>query len=227
MAAIARRNFGGLRDEAKLRLAKTDAGAALSTRIEYLIYEAYLDLALTFHHFELHKESSGLACSTTNNVIALPADCYATMSVRLRAVTGNRPLGPLTYAHTDTIYAGYTDDASDQAQPRSYTRVGSNLLVNTRPDQAYPIDLLYYKRPDAPDFASDSSELDVLWDHYIIQHALAMAYPAVFRFDMAQVPAEELRTFLARAIHPGLGEEPPQSPRLRPLDIARRGGGQG
>ncbi len=223
MAAIARRAWSALRDEAILRLGNITA-TGFSARVEYFMTQAYFDLALMFHHHELDVIDTTKTLSTSNNEVTLPTDTYIVVSVRLKSVAGVI-LGPLTFKDARSLFDDYTGVTA--GQPKSYTRFASKLYVETKPDAAYPLEIFYYQLPTAPDFSSGSPVTGRDMDDHIIERTLQLGWPAIARPDLGSIQGELLTEWLQRQVRSDLVGEPLPAMREKPLSGSSFGGVQG
>ncbi len=174
MAATARRTLAQIKTEVLLRLGNPNNTAI---NVDHYVWAAYLRLALTYHHFELDKVTSPmLAASTSTNTVALPADCFVAIHVQLYdAATGTDSLAATLETSFDALIREY-DPAATPARPTQHARFGGSLYFDKKPDQAYKVQVFYYGRPTAPDFAGAlTSELDVETDEHLIEQAVALA----------------------------------------------------
>lgn len=208
MAPITRRDWPEMRDEVRRRLGITTVGGSnLDARIEQTMTSAYYDLALTFHHYELHELVFD-TLDATFNTTPLPEDVYLVISVGLLAQGGDQTW--INVTHSDLRTVSPVDNSNPEPrQPTEYARTFDTNVVtpehilwfDTPSDQDYNVQIRYYRRPRAPDFASsDNSELDWLWDEFILQRTLALMFPQTWRFDMAQVPMATLMEWYQRQV---------------------------
>ena len=199
MAPIVRRTFEELRDEALDRLGKNNPPVVFSNRVEQVMTSAYYDLSMTFHHYELHATFSDTLAAAASQ-IAIPDDLYIIMVIELFDGQDTTKIDTLVHQHLYSLIANR--DFKETAQPIEYARSEEFIEFNTAADVGYTARVLYYKQPTAPDFdpAAASSELEWLWDEYIIQRTLALFWPSAFRFDFAQVAQQTMGEFLQRQI---------------------------
>lgn len=199
MAAIARRSLAQIRAEVILRCGNITA-SGFSGRVEYWLWEAYLDLATEFHHFELDKIDSSIVLSTSTNEISLPADCFVVVGLRLKNTAGTAIVGEVGKYNFDSLSLEYR---ATPGLPTRWARFGPKLYFDLKPDAAYTSDLFYYRLPTAPDFAgSATSELGVDCDTHLIELATALAsggtkdqiYAAVNRESFAAWAASQVRS---------------------------------
>jgi len=170
MAVIVRRTWAQIETEVKLRIGNPNNTTILT---QQFIWAAYLRLALTWHHFELDAIASpNLTLSTSTNLVALPADCFAVVQAMLLNSAGTVILGQLEPVNYASLVREY---AAAAGQPAKRARYGSNLYFDALPNSAFKVQLSYYRRPTAPDFSSGGSELDVECDEHIIEQAVALA----------------------------------------------------
>lgn len=209
MAVLTRRTWVQIQSETVKRLGNIDSvgtdGVTFPTRVGYWLYSGMLDLALTYHHFEL-DQSTVTVLSTAVNSLPLPADCYIVIAVRLKDVTGAIFKRQLTYKQFQSLADDYV---AQVAQPQFYSRYGSNLYVDTLPDAAYRIEIFYYRLPVAPDFTNSASpDLGVDLDEHIMEGACRKAYPNLGRPDLGDVGRQLLSEFLAIQARPSVLDEP-------------------
>lgn len=228
MAALARRKWSEIQSETQKRLGNTDStgtdGVLFTTRIAYWLRAAHLDLCTTYHQFEL-DQTTQLTLSTSANSVALPADCFIVVAVRLKDSTGAAFLGQLTGKSYQVLADAYTGAAG---QPAFVSRYGPNLYFDVLPSSAYKLDLFYYRYPTSPDFGgSGSPETGEDLDEHIIEGACRHAYPAIGRADLGDVYRQLLSEYLAMQPRPSVLDE--QLPNLQERIQSPRtyGGAQG
>lgn len=219
MAAITRRGWSDVKTEF-LRRAKGITATGFSTRAEYWIQHAYLQLCALYHHHELDKTTQ-LTASTSTNEITLPSDCYIACSATLRNAAGSAIVTPLVYANPTVVKRDYKVTAG---QPTRWSRWGNKLIFDRLPDVAYKVDFDYYAIPAAPDFAT-SSLPEFSWDcdEALIQWALALAKPEI---SVPSVERELLSTWLAEQPRPSTLDSLLDQ-KERPNTSRPRGGAQG
>ena len=224
MAAITRRSWSAVEAEVIRRLGNIDA-AGFSARVDSWIWQAYLWLALTYHHFELDEANLSQKVPTDTIFLPLPDNLYIlTAVVRRDAAGGLLGSGLSTYDPSALL----REIKGQRAAPTRYARYGNKLAFNAVGDQPYPLEIYYYRMPVEPDFTSTSqiSELGVDLDETIINLSLQLAFPAVGRPDLGEACGSIASTYLAMQPRPPLLTEP--------LDVRERnqtnrsiGGAQG
>lgn len=201
MAALTRRTWADIKTEVAARCGRSNdtVFTASAGRAEHSISDAYFDIALTFFHHELLETTTiTLPSSSGINSVALAGTEYLVLAVwreGASSFTAN-----LTPADARALLA--MDRSS--AGPSSWARVDQTIYLDGTIDGAAAtekIGMVDYKLPTAPDFSSGSPETGRVWDERIIQAALAILFPAQWRFDMAVVEAERLMDFAARSVH--------------------------
>ncbi len=201
---MARPTFENLRDETMERMGKLDPSTALQGRFEQVMTSAYYTLALTYHHYELHTVLLTVLTSGSPELV-IPDEAYVVQSVGLAKEQTMDPFFGITHEH---LYA--VVPINETGDPSSYTRTSNAagddvLLFSKIPERDIPVELRFYRRPAEPDYtAAATSELDDLWDEYIIQKTLQLFWPAGFRFDFAGVAQQTLAEFLQLQIQPPL-----------------------
>ncbi len=207
---MARPDFADLRDEALRRMGKLNN--QLNSRMEQVMTSAYYTLALTYHHYELHTRFQ-ITLTENEKQIDIPEDAYIVMTVGKDPVPVEGEPPPslnikeqLTHDHLYVIFP-----TAMGGEPNRYARTRNNdgdqdvLIFDKFADRDVPLVILYYRRPVEPVFSGGAtSDLDPLWDEFIIQYALQLFWPANFRFDFASVAQATLSEFLARQIQPPL-----------------------
>lgn len=197
MAAIARKTWEQLRDEVMKRVGREDV-TAYETRAEYAIDAAYRFLCQTWHHPELDTISGELALASTAFSVDLPNDLYLPVGARLldnssAFVTWLQPQHP-------RVLLGR--GRSSSGTPQFYCRFGAKLYLDRKADAAYKVEILYYRRPTDPDFASGSPDTDRVFDELIVEWATAIGQGQLWRMDLSQVTLETMRSYLARMGNP-------------------------
>lgn len=203
MAAITRRTWANLRDEAILALGNYDY-TGFSARVEHALYAAYLDIALGWHHYEL--DASGTATVATNDTgLTLPTTTFVVMSVH-RPTTG---LGnALTLQRLHLVVSNFSATA---AAPKHYARNTATTILFDCPciaGSAGTWTIRYYKAPAAPDFAGAATpDTHWLWDDHILELAIAKMQRKVWRPDLAALSTQSLENWLSQQIQPDLVSE--------------------
>jgi len=204
MAAITRRTWANLRDEAIIALGGYDY-TGFSGRVEHALYAAYLDIGLGWHHYELGAISS--ATVATNDIsLSVPATAFVVMSVNR---SPNNAGNALTLERLHFLVANFSATA---AVPKKYARSGASALLlldcpcNAASAGSWTI--RFYKVPTAPDFAgSGTPETHWLWDDHILELAIAKMQRKVWRPDLAALSTQSLENWLSQQIQPDLVSE--------------------
>ena len=195
MAAITRRTWANLRDEAIQACGGHDY-TGFSSRVEYCVTEAYYDICATYHHHELESATNIAAWTIGNTSISLPADCFIVVGVRLydTVANGSGHLGTLQYVRHHFLLSNFS---TTQAQPGSFSRSKTTLYLNCPVDKAYQYVVHYYAFPTAPDFSSGSPQTAWLWDTHLIEGTLAKMQGRIWRPDLGQMNGQLLKDWLA------------------------------
>lgn len=201
MAPLQRYTWMTLKAEVIRRLGgRTEPG--FSSRVEYWIDAAQLDLGCTIHHFELDKTDQALTLGAGSSTINLPADCYIVMGVGLRNAGAGTFRKWLLLNHLRFVQANFSDAPNE---PSEYARFGDQLQFNCTSDGSYPLLLRYYKYPSAPDFGAGAGpEFSRLWDEHLVEGAIAKANGSLWRPDLASAQTQTLQEFLASQVQPAL-----------------------
>lgn len=226
MAVIARRTWAEIRDEVIKRAHGIDV-SGFSTRVEHVLWATYLDLCLSYHHFELDVlDTSTLTASISTNQVTLPTNCFIVISVRLRdAATGLIFKGQVSAAPARVLVTEYRKVTG---LPTRYCRFGSALHFNFIPSEAFKVDLFYYKTPIAPDFSTATSpETHVEMDEHLIQGCLGTLFPALGRPDLAMAHLDNLHNWVALQTRPAMVAETPAGKHERVETSTSLGGNQG
>jgi hypothetical protein len=203
---VQRRTWAAIKAETIRRLRGIDA-PGFDTRVEQWLYQALLDLSTTLHHFELDSAAT-LTLSTAANSVALPVGTFIVISAPqlLEPGTGAVDIN-LVFQDFRTLEASYTTAAG---QPRRWSRFGGALYVDLLPQVAYQVNLFYYAYPPAPDFTPGSaavSPLGIDTDEYVMQRALALAWPQIDRPDLGKVAEEAATTWAQSQVRPLLRDK--------------------
>lgn len=224
MAALVRWTFANMRDEALKRAARygeTDATA----RMPYFVDAAYRRIAATWYHDVLVKETTLTIADTARVTSALPADLYLPIGGVL-ALSGTRT-HVMGYKHAADVFTDVR--AEGNGAPKEMARKNTVMQLDRGADNAnYTIVLLYYASPTTPDFdGAANSELDRLFDEAIVQMALALAFPASWRFDMASVNAQLFVEWVETSAHAKVRELMLPAQAEKPLSSTLLGGAKG
>ncbi len=225
MAALARRNWVENRDELIRRLGGINY-TGFNTRVQYWLTASYLYLCTCYHHFELDVLDSSLTLSTTVNTLALPADCYILIAVRLKDPTTGKFLpGGVGISNASSKLVEFTNQIG---RPKSYVRFKGTLHFDVIADQAYPVDLFYYKLPANPDFTgTDVPLIGQDCDEHLLEGALRLAWPGVSRPDLGDPNRQLFTEWLAETPRPSNISDPLPSAREKAMTNKTMGGPQG
>ena len=209
MPPLTRRNWSTMLTELQLRTGNITA-TGFTDRLKHLLVATYQDICTTYHHLELDKIDTSIVCSTSNNEITLPTDLYSLVGIRLKAVGGASILGPILiedFRLTSHLYA------LSSGRPSRGGVFGRKFYFDTKPDQAYPLEVFYYRTGTVPDFDTPTtSDLAIDVDEHIIEGAIRKAFPALARPDLGEVHRQLLDEWLASQVRmptiDGLVEEP-------------------
>jgi len=223
MATITRRGWSAIEAEVQRRLAGNNA-TGFTTRIDYWVWAAYLQICLTYHHFELDKEDLTLSIALGANTLNLPADCYAVVAMTLRD-NGSNIVGEVADYEFTALRGQYVASAG---QPTRRARWGSKLYFDKKADQLYNVDLYYYRVPTAPDFATTTApETAADVDEHIIEGACRLGNPAIGRSDLGDVDRQLLADWISQQIRPSLNQDGILEQRERMGTNRTLGGSQG
>lgn len=207
MATLVRRTWPEIRTEVITTCGGVDY-TGFSDRVGQILYSAYLELALGYHHYEL--ETTATASVATDAVaISVPTDCFILMGIhRAPTVVGNAGLGNmLDLKRASFLTARFNENAG---VPTEYSRFGSSILLQ-RPvtaAQAGTWTIRYYKVPAPPDYAGSANPATAwLWDEPLIQWAAAKVLGRVWRPDLAAMGLQPMREWLASQVQPDLRSE--------------------
>lgn len=210
---IPRRNFASILNEVVQAVGGHDY-LGFPARAQHAVWSTYLDLALTYHHYELEASTEAMLGSATREV-PIPASCYAVIAViagvLAQGMEGAESYGYLVnprraqFALGDRWAAG-----AEKRLPTEWTRYGNNLLFNGPSSGSVGLRIYYYRTPTQPDFdlATAYSELHPMWDDHLIEGAVAKLQKRIWRPDIAQANLEFLSRWLQEQVQPALGEDP-------------------
>jgi hypothetical protein len=200
MAPLVRRTWAQLRDEA-IACGGGHDYTGYSGRVEFWMEQAYYDICLSWHHYEL--EASATAAVLENDTsIPVPADLFVLMSLHRPNANGGLSKA-LLLQRTHFLVANFSGTAAD---PDSYCRFGSTVLLNC-PVIAGAVGnwtFRYYKVPVAPDFTSGSPAINRVWDDHLIDATLARLQQRVWRPDLAGVSAQVLDQWIQQQVQPDM-----------------------
>lgn len=200
MAPIARRTWAQLRDEA-IQCGGGHNYTGYSGRVEFWMEQAYYDICLSWHHYEL--ETTAIAAVAANDTaITVPTDLFVLMSLhRPNAQAGLSKALLLQRMHF--MVANFSPTAG---VPEAYVRWGSTVLLD-RPvvgAEAGNWTFRYYKIPTAPDFSSGSPAISRVWDDHLIDATLARLQQRVWRPDLAGVSAQVMSDWIQQQVQPDM-----------------------
>lgn len=229
MAVLTRRTWANLRDEA-IAVGGGHSHSGWSGRVEHWMYEAYLDLALSFHHHEL--EASATVTTADQALSAtLPADVFVVHSLAwaYRAVAGQNGIAvQLKEMRLNNLLA--QRETQRPALWRRYARQGATVQFDCPLDinQATTLTVLYYQVPAAPDFAlTTSPATNWLWDSHLVEATVAKICGRSWTWDSSGMFLQTLQTWLQQQIQPNMNQEPMNNPPEKPTASTNQGGNQG
>lgn len=173
---MARRTFSDIDAELLLRLAnRTDVTSAMRANF---IKDAYLDVAMLFHHKEIEKiDIASVITSGADSCTPAASDLWFPMTVR------NQTDGYLIrLTMREEIERAQTKPTS---RPYKYHWFGGVLYFESLADTSKTLKIWYKRKP--VDFSGgQSSELDELFDPVIIILAAKQGFETVRDFDEAE-----------------------------------------
>lgn len=164
-------------------------------RLQHWLAASYANLCTTYHHVELDALNTSLTTDSTVNTVALPADTFVLISVKLyRSTIVDTPVNTLTLVDFRSLIDDYTGAS---ALPTKAARYGNTLYFDSKPDDTYRLYVYYYKYGTAPDFTTPTShELGLDVDEHIYEGALRYVMPNLARPDLGAVQRQLLSDWL-------------------------------
>lgn len=215
MATLVRRIWSALRDEAIL-CAGNLSYPNYSSRAEHALYQAYLDLCLTYHFHEFETSSTVTLVANATN-FALPADCFIVTALTWSTAATVAGQGLARQLREEPL-AGLIAKRSQKAgRWGSYARWGSNIELDcpldTNATAGATLALHYYQRPAAPDYTLSTSPTTAWeWDDHLIDAAVAKLQARNWVWDQQGMTLQTLKDWLARQVQPALTDEPMTNP---------------
>ena len=112
---------------------RSDLGATIPDFIRLAEDMIYGDI-----EFRQQDTSATLTCTALSESVALPIDFIDSLSLTVSSVT---PHGTIDYRAIDQYKQEF--QYGDSGVPRIYTLIGSNIMLQPIPDQAYTLNLVY------------------------------------------------------------------------------------
>lgn len=184
---MARRDFTAIDDELKLRLAnRTDITAAMRASA---IKDAYLDIAIRFRHKEIEKiTTSETIAQGSDNLTPITTDLWFPTFVRNQTDGYN-----LRLESQEKVEKSKTKPTS---KPYTYYWYGGVFIFESLADTAKTMKIWYKRKP--VDFSGvQNSELDELFDPFIVMDAARYGLETVREYDEAE---KQLKIFEAEAV---------------------------
>lgn len=172
---MARRTFNDLDAELLLRLAnRTDVTSAMRANF---IKDAYLDVAMLFHHKEIEKiDTTSQITSGQDNCTPAATDFWFPMTIR--NVTDGYLIRLTSREEVERLQTKPT------SRPYKYHWFGGILYFESFADTTKSLKIWYKRKP--VDFSgTQSSELDELFDPIILILAAKQGFETVRDFDEA------------------------------------------
>lgn len=204
MAAIARRTWAQLKTEF-LSAARGINYSGWSSRAEYLLYEAYLDICGLYHHKELEETASGTLTGSPQYQHYILFETNAHMIVGVAETTSaGLPelfLDQVHFAVWAGVFQGTT--SSEYGQPKQWAQFNRIIYFDRKTDASRHYRIYYIRRPADPDFSgSDSPEIAPIWDTHIIELALMRAGVRTGDQMLATINAQAYRDFVSQQPQP-------------------------
>lgn len=234
MAAIVRRNWPAIRDEA-ISAGGGHNHTGWSSRVEQFTYSAWLRLCLTYHFHEL-ETSTTFTPVDGDLTLTLPADCFIVHSLAYGTAPIYQGVGKSRQLTESAGTSLFGMRSSTKGIWTSYVRFGLLLHMNCPLDvnqstPSLPLTLHYYKRPAAVDFADSSAGNVPLtsweWDEPIIDAAVARIQGRTWNWGEQGMTMQTLQDWLSSQIQPDLQSSPMSNPPDIPTASRPPGGPQG
>ena len=232
MAAITRRTFPVLRDEA-IACGGGHNHAGWPARVEQWMWAAYLDLCSTYHFHELEAFTT-FTPADGDTTVSLPPDCFAVASLAWSSKPQSSGIGRALQLKEERLQAILARRTQPKGQWIAYARLGTTLILDcplllTASTPSLPLTLHYYKRPAAVDF-SDASASNVPvftweWDDHLIDATVAKIQARAWTWDQAGLTTQTLQAWLQAQTQPSLLTEPQTNPPDMPTANKPQGGG--
>src|SRR5262245_12627619 len=184
---MARRDFTAMDAELKLRLAnRTDITSDMRANF---IKDGYLNVAMLFVHKEIQK-------STTAETIAQGSDTLTPVTTDLWFPTFIRNMTDGYPLRLDSQERIERPQLKPTTRPYTYYWYGGQFIFESFADTAKSLKIWYKRKP--VDFTgTQTSELDELFDPFIIMDAARIGFETVREFDEAM---KQLGLFNAEAV---------------------------
>ena len=164
----------------------------IDTVISNALYQAYQDVATTFHHFETEKiVTASMQVGVYRYV--LPADLRVILSVR--DDTQGRKLTKEDWRIFEEMSSRSTGD------PSRYARFGRYLELDTLPDSAN-VFILRYAQIAARMSGSMTTILANEWDEAIILGAIYRTLQRIKQYDQAEIAKNRYLEFVQSRTQP-------------------------
>jgi len=202
VAQITRRGWSDLLTEFK-RAARGVRYSGWSSRAEYLLYEAYLDICTVFHHRELEAKER-VSLSTGGYTAAYPTDANVLFLVA-EIDADNLPTLFLEGVHVSSWSGIFQPENS--GRPTQYGTFERTVYLDRKVEVPRAYYLYYQRRPTAPDFGSSTvPEIGPQWDHHLIEAALVKAGIRTSDPALAALNAQMFKDYIAQQPQPLIRE---------------------
>jgi hypothetical protein len=160
-----------------------------SAYLDFCTKETFWNLKLPAKLYfpEMLKVDSSKATAANTKFVTLPTDCISIYHIH--DTTNDAPLDYYEVRE----YARKTGHnvSTSYGKPKKWTRIGGRLYFHPTADGAYALDIFYRKRPGLLVNATDTTEVDTIWDEPILKLAVYQSLMRLKRYDMADVERKE------------------------------------
>lgn len=176
---MARRTYNDIDAELLLRLAnRTDITSAMRANF---IKDGYLAIAILFRHREIQKTATETLTQGSDTLTPVATDLW--FPSFLRNATDGYPI------RLEAQWRVERSQTKPTTRPYSYYWYNGQFIFEANADTAKSIKI-WYKRKPADFSGSTSSELDELFDPFIIMEAAAIGFETCRDFSEAKAQRE-------------------------------------
>ncbi len=200
------RQLSAMRDEVRLRLGnRTDIDSFIDTWIR----DAYRDICnlpsidprITHPALEAQDPLNVTQGVRTYDLSTLFPSLWTIVSVRI--VTPGKEM----WMEKGSIKR-FDRTNYPTSRPSRWIRYGSNLELDTVPDDNYTLMIRYLKRPSGLAFDGDVTEIDDIWDEVIVLGATWRGFDALLDHERAGMLRRIWEAIITGKVGPGFVEEP-------------------
>ena len=213
MASIARRTVTQLLTEHEDRMGLQDQTDYVA-RAKWFLDTAHRWCSVGWHHYELNAtDTAKTATAGASTVDVSSLSALVIVNVDLKDPSTDEYVSTLQYSEHKGVRASLKRVRS---RPTRWTRWSDNLVFDCFSDEAYQLDIDYYKRIGNLDDTASNLDVGEEWDEAVLVRSLYLAHTAMGNHDLAKEKDDIFKDLVSMLPNPplfqaGLAGEPVRS----------------